>query len=340
MCSCPTLHIAVPLQPRRHVKPIETEIPADANYRKGILAAATGLLINESRTRLEACCDFLKGQNILRVKHLTWRRTTSGKERVAVLPSVFLHFAPPFLGRIRHPTTLSVDIPLVKCYDWIGLALNRKNSGNDVPRGGKMPAVTEVLRDAQALASFSNLEPEGVEYFRRNYPDFVPQAWWDYEATNRTDQLKGGLLPPGKQWQDNQRYVREAWENHFTGGLFSVIRLVMSVFNPNDILDVTMGFDAIDGRPGFMKLEDFFGARLVTYPHQKAVLYLFEQPWRARFCHECGKRFVAAEPKNKYCGEACSHENRNRQKRDWFNRVGGQQRAARKKKNRRPRRRG
>jgi hypothetical protein len=202
-----------------------------------------------------------------------------------------------------------------------------------------MPAVTETLQDAQALASFSNLEPEGVEYFRRNYPDFVPQAWWDYEATDRTYQLKGGLLPPGKQWQDNQRYVREAWENHFTGGLFSVIRLTMSVFDPNDILEVALdamfGPDDVVKRPGFIKLEDLFGAGLVTYPHQKAVLYLFEHPWRARFCKECKKRFVAVESKNKYCSEVCSHENRNRQKREWFNREGSQQRAARNERNRR-----
>jgi len=42
-----------------------------------------------------------------------------------------------------------------------------------------MPKVTEALRDAQALADFSNLEPAKMNYFRNNYPDFVPSKWWD-----------------------------------------------------------------------------------------------------------------------------------------------------------------
>jgi len=45
-------------------------------------------------------------------------------------------------------------------------------------------------------------------------------------------------------------------------------------------------------------------------------VYLFEHPWRARFCAECNKRFVAAEPKNKFCIESCSHEKRIRQLRE------------------------
>jgi hypothetical protein len=41
-------------------------------------------------------------------------------------------------------------------------------------------------------------------------------------------------------------------------------------------------------------------------PMQRAIVYLFEHSWRARFCAECNKRFVAAEPKNKFCSESCS----------------------------------
>ncbi len=49
---------------------------------------------------------------------------------------------------------------------------------------------------------------------------------------------------------------------------------------------------------------------------QGAIVYLFEHPWRARFCAEWNKRFVAAEPKNKFCIESCSHEKRIRQLRE------------------------
>ena len=45
-----------------------------------------------------------------------------------------------------------------------------------------------------------------------------------------------------------------------------------------------------------------------------AAVYLFEHAWRARFCAECNKRFVAAEPKNKFCGGTCSNKAHNRQR--------------------------
>lgn len=167
-----------------------------------------------------------------------------------------------------------------------------------------MPVVSETLRDAQTLAEFSNLEPSGVEYFRNNYPDFVAQAWWDYQTE-----------PNRKQWQMTQEFVRDAWERRFTGGLFFMMRIVLSVFDPTTLFDVIWGFDkTIPGleRPAFASMGDLpYG----NSPFQNAVLYIFENPWRARFCAECNKRFVAAEPKNKYCSEACSHEKRNRQKR-------------------------
>lgn len=183
----------------------------------------------------------------------------------------------------------------------------------------------ETLWHAEALAEFSNLEPQDVERFRAKYPDFVPQKWWDYVGTSANS--KGDLVTStGKQWQMNQRFLREAWDKHFTGELFFIIRLTMSVFDPDELLDVAFGFNE---RPSFATLSELPWG---TYPHQKAVLFLHQQPWRARFCAECKKRFVAAEPKNKYCSDACSHENRNRQKRKWFNEHGSEQRAARRRK--------
>jgi hypothetical protein len=169
-----------------------------------------------------------------------------------------------------------------------------------------VPRVTENLRDAQALAEFSNLEPDKVEYFRNNYPDFVPQAWWDYQAHGAGQ----------KQWQMTQNFLRESWKNRFTGGTYFVVRLILSVFDPKKLFDAVFGFeeykfdDAIS-KPAFARLSEIEWGYI---PLQRAVLYLFENRWRARFCAECKKRFVAAEPKNKFCSEPCSHESRIRQK--------------------------
>jgi hypothetical protein len=110
--------------------------------------------------------------------------------------------------------------------------------------------------------------------------------------------------------------------------------LTMSVFDPDQLLDV---LDGSNVRPRFATLQEL---TLGSYPHQTAVLFLYQQPWRARFCAECKKRFVAAEPKNKYCSDACSHENRNRQKREWFNKHGSKQRAARRREANRSKKRG
>jgi hypothetical protein len=174
-----------------------------------------------------------------------------------------------------------------------------------------MPRVTNNLRDAQALAEFSNLEPNRVEWFRNNYPDFVPQAWWDY---------KNGL-----QWRNTQEFVRRWWRNCSIRDMAEVIRLVSSVFNPGDIFPGSLFEDAPD-LPTFASFDEMSWG---TAPFQKGVLYLFEHPWRARFCAECNKRFVAAEPKNKFCSDRCSHENRTRQKRDWFRKHGKQWRRKR-----------
>jgi len=180
-----------------------------------------------------------------------------------------------------------------------------------------MPAVTEKLRDAQALAEFSNLRTDRVEYFRNNYPEFVPQGWWDLGEV---------------QWRAAQLLVRNAWENRFGGGLASIVRLLLFVFDPSrlrkssePVVDKSMTFEAAYMLvPAALPLE--------FAPFQRAVLYLFENPWRARFCAECKVRFVAAEPKNKFCSEACSHENRNRQKREWFRKNGKQWRRKRRAK--------
>jgi hypothetical protein len=211
-----------------------------------------------------------------------------------------------------------------------------------------MPRVTDNLRDAQALAEFSNLETAQVEYFRHNYPDFVPDAWWDYEA--------GGFEE--KQWQLTQGILRYSWKHQFkdTEGVYSLIALVTSVFNPNNLLTEELRSQKLpegytvkstaqsftvttpDNRsivfPPRPAFKDFYGTGIGggtgSIPFHRAAVYLFEHKWRARFCMVCNKRFVAAEPKNKFCGESCSHENSIRRKREAWHLHKGEWRPTRK----------
>jgi hypothetical protein len=199
-----------------------------------------------------------------------------------------------------------------------------------------MPRVTNNLRDAQTLAEFSNLKPDRVEYFRNNYADFAPQEWWDYRSAVW-----------GEQWKTTQIHVALAWENGFARekdnlrNAHQLASLTMLVFDPVDLAEKSYMEKRLNDQghskdpnnwdnywnawkndtkqhPALGHIYEQGGALLaykrVNTGYHKAIAFLFAQPWRARFCAECKKRFVAAEPKNKFCSESCSHENRIRQK--------------------------
>ena len=209
-----------------------------------------------------------------------------------------------------------------------------------------MPRVTDVFRDAQALALFSNLEEKDVEDFRNNYPDFAPQRWWDYSLTLQ-DLLLGGDLKhlqmllndpfwkrepfksrnpsrgdtyafkqqttPRSLWQQNQSWLREAWNVQFEIKLLDVLKLLTSVFDPNDSSRKTV----------FATLLDI----PVGGSYHRGLSWLFEQKWRAGFCAECKKRFIKAESKTKCCSEACSNERIRRTKRQSWSNHGKQWRS-------------
>jgi|SRR5579859_1552848 len=208
-----------------------------------------------------------------------------------------------------------------------------------------MPKVTLNLRN---LADFSNLDPEPdqetpftatVGYFRRHHPDFAPQEWWDYQSgafPEKQWKLTQRLLREGwkHQFKDASPYY--------------LIALLTSVFDPDYLFaesfrklkqplpdGVTVENTAksykikhsdsveisLPPRPAFANFSELSSSGpYATYsefselnslrqiPLQQAIVYLFENSWRARFCAECNKRFVAAESKSKYCGDTCSQE--------------------------------
>jgi len=177
-----------------------------------------------------------------------------------------------------------------------------------------MPKITEKLRNAQILADFSNLQTSAqADYFRHNYEDFAPREWWDY-------QYKGE-----KQWQLTQKLLRHSWENQFGDGIFNLIRLLNSVTDPLRLADAERaGERAVKkmlaegaGLPFQSADNETPRWRSDYIPLQNAIVYLFEDSWRARFCAECKKRFVAGRSKNKFCGDECRMANRTRQKLEW-----------------------
>jgi hypothetical protein len=175
-----------------------------------------------------------------------------------------------------------------------------------------------LIEAAETLAEFSNLGLDRVDIFRRKHPDFVPQPWWDYQATGSTE----------KQWQVNQFFLRQTWEGHFgKGGVFFLMRLLQMAHR---VWEGLFG----DERPTFAALTEL---ECGSYPYQKAVMFLFEHPWRAKFCVQCQKRFVAVERNTRYCSESCSHIAHTKQKLDnWYKPGGGKdQREARTRKSRR-----
>jgi hypothetical protein len=168
----------------------------------------------------------------------------------------------------------------------------------------------QKLWDAEVLAEFSNLDEERVGEFRAKHRDFVPQAWWDY----RTDANRP------LHWKRNQEWLREAWKEGFELGLYGLMRLVTSVFDPEEDFAMPLSMvPTLQNRPAFASLNEM---REDSYPYQKAVIFLGEQKWRARYCRECGKRYVADHPKRIFCSDACSHQHRNKQKLASWNKHG------------------
>jgi len=149
----------------------------------------------------------------------------------------------------------------------------------------------DKLRDAQTLAGFANLTAKEVDYFRTNYPEFVPQKWWNYSPTNDDGR------PKDKLWITNQSWLREAWINKFDIDQFRLMRLLTSVFDPDELFEVSLRAHPWPTFADIGALQD------TVTPYWRAVLFLNEQKWRVRLCERCKSPFVAGHSKQKYCGE-------------------------------------
>lgn len=140
-----------------------------------------------------------------------------------------------------------------------------------------------ILDAADALAAFANLEPANVQAFRRRFPDFLPPTFWTGLAWN----ADAGVYEP---WIRERDLLRRAWLKQFPADL--CLRLVASsLFLAANVLTSE-------------DEQELASATQKVWPYQKSILFLQSNPWRAKVCKECGKRFVADHAKRKYCSIA------------------------------------
>jgi len=173
----------------------------------------------------------------------------------------------------------------------------------------------DVLLDADDLARFANLETdEDAASFQRKTtgrdtgPDFAPATWWKYRATDLAE----------RQWRFTQKLVREAWDQRFQSevGLFDLARLLLSVFDPEGLLEIMIPRRSGVYRPQYADV----GALAGEYGFHKAIRYLAGGPsWRMKKCENenCSRRFVADHNERKCCSTQCSSEYQAERQKKW-----------------------
>jgi hypothetical protein len=182
-----------------------------------------------------------------------------------------------------------------------------------------MDDTNEILNAADWLADFSNLDPAGVEDFRKTRAGFVPDFWW----TESVSGLTGATV---KIWQACQAHLQEAWKSGPGKRAFSLtacIRLISAGVRPDLPVEGrdyhvepplvyaanAVGIPREQATIYHINLEsDLWLAGTRVWPYQQAVMFLGTNPWRALFCGLCGKRFVADKPGRRFCSGDCTKE--------------------------------
>ena len=204
------------------------------------------------------------------------------------------------------------------------------------------------LKNARVLENFSNLNNEQeIEYFRHNYPDFLPEHWWDGKSFKPV----GGVLIPEPRWEHFQRILRETWQEKFPAKKtveliaganapeFDAQNLHLSTLltkleqsNPNwrerlkhatehheeFRLPPNLKLTNVDFQKTAIKLDALNVGRVETWPYQLAIMFLAIEPWRAKFCVNCGNRFVASVNARKNCSVDCGKTAHKQSKRNSY----------------------
>jgi hypothetical protein len=191
-----------------------------------------------------------------------------------------------------------------------------------------MPKTKNTLWDTERIARFSNASAAAeVKQFRENEQGFFPRNFWNWSirqlgegpilTTGASDAQAIERLrrePPVPFWQAFQRVLRDAWQLGFP--LEECVRLISCAA----VADRLQG--ATDVEPDLSSFP--------VWPYQRAVMFLGVEPWRARFCGQCGNRFVADKPARRFCSSICSTRARKASRMNWWKREGEEWRAKRK----------
>jgi hypothetical protein len=161
---------------------------------------------------------------------------------------------------------------------------------------------TPELNYASLLAEFAGLKSDEALLWRDKNPSFVPYKWWDYQPICRSP-FTGEEEPFGRKlWQLNQQWLREAWEKHFEIEQYDLMRLLLSVFDPENLDPFR---DPQSFAPLYATLADMPEE---WYLYQQGLLYLHAHPKLAKFCQRCKGPIVGV---GKFCsrisdrGESC-----------------------------------
>jgi len=176
------------------------------------------------------------------------------------------------------------------------------------------------LSDAETLARFSNAaDRDAIEKFRASNERYFPPSFWahadlpvpgelffgvDLSSPLRALGLSGERNSEEPRtvpyWWGLQQGVRRAWETEFS--LDWCVMLVSLAHNETPVR---------------------------AWPYQRAVVFLGMEPWRARFCGMCGKRFVADKPARRFCSTVCTGKARKASRDSWWDGHGAQWREKR-----------
>lgn len=170
----------------------------------------------------------------------------------------------------------------------------------------------DILNEAKALAAFSNLKDDEVEYFRKNYSDFMPDIWSTVSiGADSAQHMLQGLLA-------------DAWRSGFT--LDDCVGLITAVARFSRLEKSLQHYmQAYDGTAtGPLPPPE-------TWPIQRAVMFLGMNPWRASICSRCGKRYVKDKSTRRFCSDKCFQESRLLSKRSWWSEHAKEKRTKRKK---------
>jgi hypothetical protein len=142
--------------------------------------------------------------------------------------------------------------------------------------------------------------------FRKTYPDFAPEGWWSYRCSSLPDWPGVPKQVPELHWRMNQSLLRSAWDGGFRLEFRDLSLLLLSVFDPQNL-----GKDDAPVLADPMEIDES--------PYYKSVLWLNSQPWRAKTCKSCWRRFVASWPSNEWCSQHCIPTAQPSYKRDYRN---------------------